>query len=74
MKEIRLDCLGESCPIPLIKTEKKFTSLKRGDVLIVEVDHNCAIRNIPEWAEKKGCGCQVKEVAAGQWDIILEKN
>ncbi|MCQ4635396.1 sulfurtransferase TusA family protein [Anaerovorax odorimutans] len=74
MKEKRLDCLGEACPIPLMKTEKKLAALKKGDILIVEVDHNCAIRNIPEWAEKKGYDCQVKEVCAGQWNIVLKKN
>ena len=54
MKEYKLDCLGEACPIPLIKAQKKFEDLEKGDVLIINVDHSCAIKNIPEWAQEIG--------------------
>ena len=50
-KEVVLDCLGEACPIPLVKAEK---ALAKGDVLIVQVDHSCAMKNVPEWAIKGG--------------------
>ena len=46
-KEIVLDCLGEACPVPLIKTEKALEELESGDVLIVQIDHSCAMKNVP---------------------------
>ncbi|MBU5439687.1 sulfurtransferase TusA family protein [Tissierella sp. MSJ-40] len=72
-KEVRLDCLGEACPVPLIKTQKKMANVAVGDTLIVEVDHSCAIKNVPEWARKEGFNCEVDEVDDGQWEIIIEK-
>ncbi|ADQ15718.1 sulfurtransferase TusA family protein [Halanaerobium hydrogeniformans] len=48
-----LDCTGEPCPLPLIKTEKEMNKLKIGDKLFIELDHTCSMTNIPEWARKK---------------------
>lgn len=72
-KEVFLDCLGEACPIPLVKTEKALAKLDKGDVLIVEVDHSCAMKNVPEWAIKHGHNVEIEEVEDGQWNIFIEK-
>jgi tRNA 2-thiouridine synthesizing protein A len=73
MAEKTLDCLGEACPVPLIRTQRTFAGLALGDVLVVQVDHSCAMKNIPEWAEKAGHPFEVEEVDAGQWEIAIEK-
>ena len=44
-----------------------------GDVLVVEIDHSCAMKNIPEWAGKEGHNFEIEEVADGQWEIVIEK-
>lgn len=74
MAEYRLDCLGEACPVPLLKTQKKMEGLKVGDMLIVEIDHSCAMKNVPEWARKEGYNVEIEEVDDGQWEIFIEKN
>lgn len=73
MKEYQLDCLGEACPVPLIKAQKKIESIEIGDVLVVNTDHSCAIKNIPEWANQAGYSCEVEEIDDGEWNIIIEK-
>ena len=73
MAEFELDCLGEACPVPLMKTEKKMATLSSGDVLIVHIDHSCAMKNVPEWARKQGWNVEVEEVDDGEWDVIIEK-
>lgn len=73
MKEYRLDCLGEACPIPLMKTEKKMTTMEIGDVVIVMIDHSCAMKNVPEWARKQGHNVEIEEVGDGEWEVIVEK-
>ncbi|MBB6216000.1 TusA-related sulfurtransferase [Anaerosolibacter carboniphilus] len=73
MTEIRLDCLGETCPVPLVKTQKKMGTMKVGEVLIVEIDHSCAMKNVPEWAKKEGHHVEIEEVDDGQWEIFIEK-
>jgi TusA-related sulfurtransferase len=73
MAEYELDCMGEACPVPLMKTEKKMTTLVAGDVLVVHIDHSCAMKNVPEWARKQGFNVEVEEVNDGEWDVIIEK-
>lgn len=73
MAEYRLDCMGEACPVPLIKTQKKIVELKVGDTLIVEIDHSCAMKNVPEWARKEGHNVDIEETSEGEWEIYIEK-
>ncbi len=73
MAEFELDCMGEACPVPLMKTEKKMATLIAGDVLVVHIDHSCAMKNVPEWARKQGFNVEVEEVDDGEWDVIIEK-
>lgn len=72
-KEVVLDCMGEACPVPLIKAEKELNKLDAGDVLIVEIDHSCAMKNVPEWARKEGHNVEIEEVEDGEWEVIIEK-
>lgn len=73
MAEKTLDCLGEACPVPLVKTQKALASMEIGDVLVVAIDHSCAMKNIPEWADKAGHNFEIDEVEGGRWDIVIEK-
>lgn len=73
MAQYELDCMGEACPVPLMKTEKKMATLNAGDVLVVHIDHSCAMKNVPEWARKQGYNVEVEEVDDGEWDVIIEK-
>lgn len=73
MAEYRLDCMGEACPVPLIKTQKKMADMKVGDVVVVEIDHSCAMKNVPEWARKEGHNVDIEETSEGEWEIYIEK-
>ena len=72
-KEVVLDCLGEACPIPLVKAEKELEKLAIGDMLIVQIDHSCAMKNVPEWARKNGHNVELEEVDDGEWECFIEK-
>ncbi|KUO51645.1 MAG: response regulator SirA [Desulfitibacter sp. BRH_c19] len=73
MAEIRIDCLYEACPIPLLKAMKKLKKIAVGDVLIIETDHSCAIKNFTEWTQKNNLPCEIVEVDNGEWEIRLIK-
>ncbi len=73
MAEYTLDCLGEACPVPLMKVEKKIDTMAVGDVLIVQIDHSCAMKNVPEWARKQGYNVETEEVDDGEWELVIEK-
>ncbi|QEN06907.1 sulfurtransferase TusA family protein [Oceanispirochaeta crateris] len=73
MAEYELDCLGEACPLPLVKAEKKLKEMEVGDVVIVLIDHSCAMKNVPEWARKEGHNVEIEEVDDGEWECVIEK-
>ncbi len=74
MAEFELDCLGEACPIPLVKTENKMKELEIGDTLIVIIDHSCALKNVPEWARKNNHTVEVEETGDSEWEIFIDKS
>lgn len=73
MNEVVLDCFGEACPVPLVKAQNAIKDMAIGDVLVVQIDHSCAMKNLPEWARKDGHNVEVEEVDDGEWEVIIEK-
>ncbi|MEG2073291.1 MAG: sulfurtransferase TusA family protein [Angelakisella sp.] len=73
MAEFTVDCLGEACPVPLMKTQKQLDKMAIGDTVTVQIDHSCAMKNIPEWARNQGYNVEIEEVDDGEWEIIIEK-
>ncbi|PHS35072.1 MAG: response regulator SirA [Alkaliphilus sp.] len=73
MNEIIIDALGEACPVPLIKAQNAIKEMAVGDVLVLQVDHSCAMKNVPEWARKDGHNVEIEEVDDGEWEVIIEK-
>lgn len=73
MNEKVIDCLGEACPVPLVKAQNELNAMAIGDVLVVQIDHSCAMKNVPEWARKDGHNVEVEEVEDGEWEVIIEK-
>jgi TusA-related sulfurtransferase len=70
---ISIDCIGDPCPLPLIKAEKKLRKLQGDDQLCLEIDHNCALNSIPEWARNKGYQVKVEETPYLEWKIYIKK-
>ena len=73
MVEHTLDCMGEACPVPLMKAEKKIGEIAVNDILIVSIDHSCAMKNLPEWARKQGYNVEIEEIDDGEWEVVIEK-
>jgi TusA-related sulfurtransferase len=73
MAEITLDCLGEACPVPLVKTQKAMEKMAINDIIIVNIDHSCAMKNVPDWARSVGHNVEIEEVGEGEWNIVIEK-
>ena len=48
-------------------------TLDIGDILLVQIDHSCAMKNLPEWARTAGHNVEIEEVDDGEWEVIIEK-
>ena len=47
MSEIKVDCTGETCPVPLVETRKALRKAKEGDVVEVVGTHPTPKKEIP---------------------------
>jgi tRNA 2-thiouridine synthesizing protein A len=53
-KDFTLDTRGLSCPMPILKTAKKFKELEVGQVLEVLGDDPGTEEDLPAWCEQTG--------------------
>lgn len=74
MGKHHLDLVGDVCPVPLLRTERKVQEMQVGDVLVIQTEQPNAVRNIIDWAQKNGHALEVKNVGRGLWELSLTKN
>ncbi|MCK8825464.1 sulfurtransferase TusA family protein [Fuchsiella alkaliacetigena] len=71
--EKKLDLLGMVCPVPLLKTKEELRCLVTDAVLKIKLDSNQSVRNVIDWLEEQGYNFELKELAAGIWEIKIVK-
>lgn len=53
MKEIKVDAMGDQCPIPVIKTKKALKEITETTLVEVHVDNEIAVQNLSKMAKQK---------------------
>ena len=51
---IKVDCVGETCPIPLVETRKAIRKASPGDIIEITGDHESSKKEIPMAVEALG--------------------
>jgi TusA-related sulfurtransferase len=74
MSTYSLSVIGEVCPVPLYKTQRKIGILEKGDVLVIETDFTRAVRNIMDWSHRSEHEVNISQVGNGIWQISIIKN
>ena len=74
MAEIKVDCTGETCPVPLVETRKALRKAKEGDIVEVTGTHPSSKKEIPLavkalWLEL----LEVKDEEGGAWKIRIKR-
>jgi len=57
---ITVDCRGQACPIPVLRTKEALSSIEEG-VITVIVDNKASRENVKRFAQKEGCSVEVEE-------------
>jgi TusA-related sulfurtransferase len=70
---LELDCLGDMCPIPLMKLKQCESLTRKGDQVRLVTDHSCVLESITDYCDKKGLQIYVAEPMNGIWEITIEK-
>jgi tRNA 2-thiouridine synthesizing protein A len=74
MAEIKIDCSGETCPVPLVETRKALRKAKAGDVVEVTGTHPSSKKEIPMAIKAMGLELlEVKDEEEGVWKIKIRR-
>ena len=55
-----VDCRGQACPIPVLKTKEALSQLEEGEITVI-VDNKASRENVKRFAQKEGCSVEVEE-------------
>ena len=64
-----IDCLGEICPVPVVRAKVALKQARPGDIVIVRTDHSCTMKSLPDLLRQMGYPAAVEEVGVGVWEI-----
>lgn len=68
---LTIDCLGEMCPVPLMRLQKTLKETgKSGEILLV-TDHSCVPKSIADFCRSKKLGFRADEVINGVWELHI---
>jgi len=68
-----LDCTGEVCPYPDVKSKRKVKKMKSGEVLEILVDYPLSAERIPETMESLGHEVVLSEkTGKSAWKILIK--
>lgn len=73
MAEIKVDCIGKTCPVPLVETRKALRKAAPGDVVEVIGTHPASKKEIP--MAVKALGLELLELTeeGDTWRIRIRK-
>jgi tRNA 2-thiouridine synthesizing protein A len=73
MTEIKVDCTGETCPVPLVETRKALRKAKEGDIVEVIGTHPASKKEIPMAVKALGLELIDVQEEGGMWKIRIRK-
>jgi len=73
MAEMKVDCTGETCPIPLVETRKALRKAKKGDIVEVIGTHPASKKEIPMAVKALGLELIDVQEEGGVWKIRIRK-
>ncbi len=73
MAEIRVDCKGQTCPVPLVETRKALRKAAPGDVVEVVGTHPASKKEIPMAVRALGLELLSVEGSDTDWKIRIRR-
>ncbi len=73
MPEIKVDCSGETCPVPLVETRKALRKAREGDIVEVTGTHPSSKKEIPMAVKALGLKLLDVEETGGVWKIRIQR-
>ena len=68
---IKVNAIGDSCPIPVIKTKNAMKEMTGPDTIEVLVDNEIAVQNVTKMAQSSGGKVTSEKVAEKEYRILI---
>ena len=68
---IKVDAMGDTCPIPVVKTKNAIKELGGSGEVQTLVDNEIAVQNLTKMANQKGYGVRSQKLGEGQFEVIM---
>lgn len=68
---LTLDCLGEMCPVPLLRLQKALGESAARDGILLITDHSCVPKSIEAFCATKKLRYVPDEVINGVWELHI---
>lgn len=72
MAYVKVNAIGDACPIPVVKATKALAEMKEAGTLEVRVDNEIAIQNLTRLAESKGFKAKSEKLGDKLFSITME--
>ena len=73
MSKIKVDCRGETCPIPLIEARKVIRKASPGDIIEIRGTHQASKKEIPMAVKALGLKLVDVKEEGGEWTILIQR-
>ena len=74
MANVKVNAVGDQCPIPVVKATKALGEFKETGTLEVQVDNEIAIQNLTRLADSKGLKSRSEKLGDNLFAITMEVN
>lgn len=68
---IKVNAIGDACPIPVVKTKNAIKELKGAGVIETLVDNEIAVQNLTKMANQKGYQIESKKIEEGKYQVTF---
>lgn len=69
---IQVNAMGDTCPVPVVKTKNAIKELKGPGVVETLVDNEIAVQNLTKMANQKGYGVKSEKLGDQQFKVTME--
>ena len=66
---IKVNAMGDACPIPIVKTKNAIRELQGGGTVETRVDNEIAVQNLTKMANQKGYGVHSEKISDNEFVI-----
>lgn len=70
---VEMNCLGDICPVPIMKLIKIEKELSEGMKVMLVTDHSCTSESVKNYCVRQNYQFEVVEPVNGVWEIYISR-